>query len=680
MRGETDLPLESSVCTGSTVAGRIHCGTFSKQGHVIQISTLNDLGEGERAEALRESEERYRLMVEGSEQVFFYVHDLQHRIEYLSPSVMNVLGYPPEYYVGRPYEVMLTGDPSDMLVAQLTDDALQRGAGRSTYSMLARHSDGRTVVLELIESAVERNEVVVGMQGFARDITERRRAEDALRESSQTVRALVEASPLAIVTVDLEWRIKLWNPAAERLFGWSTDEVVGRIVPHVPGNRQTDFDHIREKTTQGQGFLSLETQRIRKDGMLVDVILSAAALQNGAGAQNGLMGIYADTTERRRLEEQVRQSQKMEAVGQLAGGVAHDFNNILTVIAAYTDLLRHSLGPADERREDVEEIRKAADRASALTRQLLAFSRRQVIQPRVLDLNQVVTEIEKMLRRLLREDVQLTTVLAPGLGRVQADPGQLEQILMNLAVNARDAMPDGGTLTIETRNTPLGDVDPSRGSDPERYVMLTVKDTGTGMDAETMAHLFEPFFTTKEVGMGTGLGLATVYGIVKQSGGSIDVSSAPGAGATFSIALPMVKTAETFEQPREAEAASHGGSETILLVEDDEAVRRLARRCLGEKGYVLLEAANGDEALRLSERHQQAIHLLVTDMVMPRMSGRDVAERLSATRPSMRVLYMSGYAEDVIRRRGLPVGARLLQKPFTTDLLGRAVRDVLDAE
>jgi len=633
--------------------------------------------ERERTEALRESEERYRLMVEGSEQVFFYVHDLKHRIEYLSPSVKNVLGYPPEYYVGRPYEVMLTGDPSDMLVAQLTDDALHRGAGRSTYSMLARRSDGRAVVLELIESPVERDDVVVGMQGFARDITERRRAEDALRESSQTVRALVEASPLAIVTVDLDWRIKLWNPAAERLFGWSADEVVGGIVPHVPEAKETDLQHIIEKTTQGQGFLSIETQRIRKDGTLVDVNLSAAALQNGAGALNGTMGIYADITERKRLEEQVRQSQKMEAVGQLAGGVAHDFNNILTVISAYSDLLRHSLDPLDERREDVEEIRKAADRASALTRQLLAFSRRQVIQPRVLDLNLVVTEMEKMLRRLLREDVQLTTVLAPGLGRVQADAGQLEQILMNLAVNARDAMPDGGILTIETMNTPLSD---SGGVESERYVMLTVKDTGTGMDAETKAHLFEPFFTTKEVGMGTGLGLATVYGIVKQSGGSIDVSSSPGAGATFSIALPMVKAIETIDQVCEAEASSPGGIETILLVEDDEAVRRLARRALREKGYVLLEAANGDEALRLSESHQQAIHLLVTDMVMPRMSGRDVAERLSFTRPAMRVLYMSGYAEDVIRRRGLPVGARMLQKPFTTDLLAREVRDVLDEE
>lgn len=637
-------------------------------------SRLHGQGDEGPAKALRESEERFRLMVEGSEQVFFYAHDLEHRIEYVSPSVASVLGHSADFYIGKPYEVMLTGDPSDALVAVLTDDAMLRSGGRSTYSMLASHRDGRVVVLELVEGPVERNGVVVGMQGFARDITDRRKSERALWDTGQALRALVEASPLAIITVDLDRRVKTWNPAAQRLFGWSFEEVEGRVVPHVPESRLTEFQRLRDNPLSRE-YLHLDTQRIRKDGKVIEVNVSAAGLLSDTGELSGLMGIYTDTSERRKLEEQFRQAQKMEAVGQLAGGVAHDFNNILTVITAYSDLLRDTLDPADERRADVDEIRKAADRATALTGQLLAFSRRQVIEPRVLDLNQVVTEMQKMLRRLVREDVDLQIVLEPRLGRVRADAGQLEQVLMNLAVNARDAMPEGGTITIETRNAPRNLDDGVNGS-----VLLLVKDTGTGMDFETQAHLFEPFFTTKEVGMGTGLGLATVYGIVKQSGGSIDVSSAPGTGSTFCISLPTVKVSGSEDQLPEPDTRATGGNETILLVEDDEAVRRLARRAFRELGYTLLEAGSGDDALRISEEYEKQIHLLVTDMVMPRMSGREVAERLSASRPEMKVLYMSGYADVIIRRGGLPAGAQLLQKPFTMDVLGRAVRGMLDVE
>ncbi len=371
-----------------------------------------------------ESDARYRLMVEGSQEVFFYIHDVQHRIEYLSPSVHDVLGYPPEHYVGGPYEVMMTGDPSDLLVNRFTDDALKRGGGRSTYPMLAHHRDGHVVILELVESPIVRDGVVVGMHGFARDITERRR-----------------------------------------------------------------------------------------------------------------------------LEERVRQSQKLEAVGRLAGGIAHDFNNILTVIVAYSDALRASLDQGDARRADVDEICKAADCAATLTRQLLDFSRQQPTQRLVLDLNQVVFDMETMLRRLLGSDIHVAIVLAPDLGRVRADAGQVAQILMNLAVNARDAMPGGGTLTIETKNAPLvreasAGLD---GSEAGPQVLLTVRDSGIGMEPGTMSRMFEPFFTTKPVGHGTGLGLATVYGIVQQSGGVVDVSSAPGAGTTFCIALPRVAEPETAE-------------------------------------------------------------------------------------------------------------------------------------
>ena len=619
-------------------------------------------------EALARSEERFRMMVEGSEQVFFYIHDPAHRVVYLSPSVLDVLGHPPEYYVGNPYEVMLA-DPSDEVVAQLTDEALRRGTGRSTYLMRGRHKDGRLVVLEIVESPLVQDGRVIGMHGFARDITARVSAEEALQKSDATLRALVDASPLAIVAIDREGKVEIWNPAAERLFGWRESEVVGSISPQVPAARRDELRELRERALLGGArSVTLETQRLRKDGSTVDVSLSAAALYESEGAWRGLMGIYTDTTERKRLEDQVRQAQKMEVVGQLAGGIAHDFNNILTVIVSYSGLLRDALSADDVRREDVEEIQKAADFASSLTRQLLAFSRRQVIQPRVLDLNQLVARMDKMLHRLIGADVQLATKLAPNLGRVLADAGQLEQVLMNLVVNARDAMPGGGTLTIETHNSP--EADPP-------HVILQVTDSGAGMTAETKAHLFEPFFTTKEVGKGTGLGLATVYGIVKQTGGEIDVTSELGVGTTFRISIPRVKQLARHDST-EPKLAATRGTETVLLVEDNDAVRRLAVRALETTGYHVLEAPSGEDALRLADGHTGTIHVVVSDVVMPRMSGREVAERVTAARPATRVLFMSGYADERVRERGLPPGARLLDKPFTAEGLVAAVRGVLD--
>ncbi|MGH7171399.1 MAG: HDOD domain-containing protein [Gemmataceae bacterium] len=386
----------------------------------------------------------------------------------------------------------------------------------------------------------------------------------------------------------------------------------------------------------------------------------------------------------RRSEEQLRQAQKMEAIGQLAGGVAHDFNNLLTIISGYSDLLLNGiLGPQDSAREAVTEIRKAAERATTLTRQLLAFSRRQVLNPQVLVLNSVIQDMDKMLRRLIGEDVQLASLLAANLDAVKADPGQIEQVLLNLAVNARDAMPQGGRLTLETANVVLDETYTRShpGIQPGPFVMLAVTDSGCGMDEATQARIFEPFFTTKGAGKGTGLGLATVYGIVKQSGGSIYVYSEVGRGTSFKVYLP--RTEETsiahLRPAGPTPPARAGGQETLLIVEDDDSVRALTRTVLRGHSYNVIEAVDAEEALRWVEEHPQPIHLLVTDVVMPGMSGRALAERLSASRPELKVLYVSGYTDDAVVRHGLlEAEIAFLQKPFTPDALARKVRELLD--
>ncbi|OLC71983.1 MAG: hypothetical protein AUH78_17050 [Gemmatimonadetes bacterium 13_1_40CM_4_69_8] len=372
----------------------------------------------------------------------------------------------------------------------------------------------------------------------------------------------------------------------------------------------------------------------------------------------------------------------MEAVGRLAGGIAHDFNNLLTAILGSADLLLDTLSPDAPEREDLDEIRKAAKRAADLTRQLLAFSRQQLLAPQVLDVNALLTNLEKLLRRLIGEHIELRTALAPNVGAVQADPGQLEQVIVNLAVNARDAMPQGGQLTIETANAELDEAYaaehfPAR---PGSYVLLAVTDTGTGMDAQTKSHIFEPFFTTKEKGKGTGLGLATVYGIVKQSDGYIWVYSEPGHGTSFKIYLPRVAEAPGPARPGFELSASVRGSETVFVVEDDEMVRALIRRMLETRGYTVLLAPHGDEALQLLERHPGRVDLLMTDVVMPGMSGRDLADRVAERRPGIKVLYLSGYTDDAIVRHGvLEPGIAFLQKPFSADALARKVREVLDS-
>src|SRR6267378_3111158 len=507
---------------------------------------------------------------------------------------------------------------------------------------------------------------------------ERKRAEEGLLENERRYRLLFQANPEAMWVYDFETlRFLAVNAAALRRYGFSEEEFLAMTVRDIrPASELARFEETLHNDTGGTftGF-----RHRRKDGTLIDVDIESQPI-TFAGRPARLV-LARDVTARRQLEEQLRQAQKMEAVGQLAGGIAHDFNNLLTAILGCTQLLLHATPPEDARREDVEEIKNAGLRAAELTRQLLAFSRRQVLAPKLLDMNAVVANMDKMLRRLIGEDVALVTQLAADLGPVSADPGQLEQVLLNLAVNARDAMPQGGRLTIETANVVLTEEYSERHHrlPPGQYVLLAVSDTGVGMDEATQKHLFEPFFTTKEVGKGTGLGLATVYGIVKQSGGYIWVYSESGHGTTVKIYLPRVPGVAEAPVPVTEPTPVRGGDETVLLVEDAAPVRTLARRSLEARGYRVLEAPDGPAALALSASHGGGIDILVNDVVMPGMSGRELAERLAPQRPTMKVLYTSGYTDDTMVRQGvLNAGVAFLQKPFVPDTLTRKVREVLD--
>jgi len=523
-----------------------------------------------------------------------------------------------------------------------------------------------------------------GILSSGEDITERKRIQEALTEAEVKYRSLVEALPAIIYTsaLDEAFTTLYMSPQIEDILGVSPE--VFRQEPDSwqrmlhPGDRERVLAELERALASGETFAS-EYRMVSPDGRERWFRDEARVVAEARGTPPYLFGMMRDITDRKELEEQLRQAQKMEAVGQLAGGVAHDFNNILSAIMGFSELAALGLDPESAPARDLRESIKAVDRASVLVRQLLAFSRRQTLEPVVLDAGELVAGMEKMLRRVIREDIQLVIERAADLGRVKADPGQLEQIVLNLAVNARDAMPEGGTLTIATRNVELDQVyaHVHPYTVPGRYVRLSVRDTGIGMDAATRDRIFEPFFTTKEADRGTGLGLSTVYGIVKQSGGSIEVHSRPGEGASFEIFLPRVdEAAVAGEGP---DRPSPGGTETVLLVEDDSGVRAVAARILASLGYVVLQASNGPRALELAERHEGPIDLLLTDVVMPGMNGRELARRLTSLRPGIAVVYTSGYTDGAISEGDLQeAGASFIHKPFGKHELARGLRDALD--
>ena len=506
-------------------------------------------------------------------------------------------------------------------------------------------------------------------------------AEEALRQSEQRYRSLVQGAVYGIYRSSLDVRFVDVNPALVAMLGYDSAEEV--LALDLSRDLYADPEmraRLIQQYERTKRVVDVEVPWKRKDGKVIIVRLSGRPVLNQKGETEGFEMIAEDVTERRSLEQQLRQAQKMEAVGRLAGGVAHDFNNLLTVIRGYAELMLEE--PDSEKiRRHAQNIMQASDRTAALTRQLLAFSRKQVLWPQVLDLNAVVAETQKMLPPLIGEDVQVIVIPGPKLGQVKADPGQVEQVLMNLVINARDAMPRGGKLVLETANVECdqGYCSLHPGAQPGAYVMLAVSDNGCGMDLETQSHIFEPFFTTKPKDKGTGLGLATVYGIVKQSGGHIFVYSEPSVGTTFKVYLPQVeeKGAAVPPQPHLEEKAAV--TETILLVEDEEGVRRLTHMFLEQRGYRVLEATNGAQALQVAAAHAGPIHLLVTDMVMPGMRGRELAEKLCSSRPRMKLLYVSGYTDGGIVENGeLGPGCAFLEKPFSSDALARKVRQVLN--
>jgi PAS domain S-box-containing protein len=496
--------------------------------------------------------------------------------------------------------------------------------------------------------------------------------------------AAVDQTADSIVITDPQGNIQYVNPAFERISGYAEEEVRNQN-PRILKSGKTDpavYKELWETISRGDVWVGRITNR-RKDGTHFEERVTISAVYDESHKIINYIAVKQDISAFIQLEEQLRQSQKLEAIGQLAGGVAHDFNNLLTAINGYSSLTLRRLADEDPNKSYVEEIKKAGDRAANLTRQLLAFGRKQILQPLALNLNDVITDMNKMLRRLIGEDITLTAVLDPALSKIKADPGQVEQVLVNLVVNARDAMPQGGNLTIETANVELNQEDSARhiGVRTGSYVRMMVSDTGTGMSAETRARIFEPFFTTKEVGKGTGLGLSTVYGIVKQSGGNIWVYSEPGLGTTFKIYLPQFASEAKESKKAAMEEDAPGGMETILLVEDEDMVRAIAKKILEDAGYKVLEANGGNEAIRVCEDYQEPIQLLLTDVVMPGISGRETAERLTILRPGTRVLFMSGYTDEAIVHHGiLDSDVEFVQKPFDPVTLAKKVRQVLDSE
>ncbi|HSI13863.1 MAG TPA: PAS domain S-box protein [Chthoniobacter sp.] len=646
-------------------------------------SQLGHLMERKRSEeALRRSEMRKAAILRSALDCII-TFDLDGKITEFNPAAERAFGYTAEEAMGR--------ELAELIIPESLRDSHRRGlalynattigpmAGRR-MELIAMRADGKEFPVEMSISRI----VIDGrpmFTGYMRDISERQEAERITSELA----AVVANSNDAIVACTLEGRIVSWNVGAERIYGYSTEEAVGKQLDTlIPPDRLDEFPQALTMVKRGESVANYETIRLRKDGKRISVSLTDSPIRSESGRITGLSSIARDITERKRLEEELLQSQKMDAVGRLAGGIAHDFNNILTAILGYSDLI---IGQIDERQwmyKHLSEIRKAADFAASLTHQLLAFSRRQPLFLRVFNINETVKNMQKMLQRVIGEHIQIKTLLKAEIGRLKADPSQLEQVLLNLCVNARDAMPKGGSITIETADVTyfLDDFYSVNEMPAGEYVKLTICDTGTGMTAEVKKHIFEPFFTTKEKGQGTGLGLATCYGIVKQSGGYITVDSHVDVGTTFSIYLPRVDESGEKSSIRKEVGHLPGGHETVLYVEDEITVRSLTAHVLRRLGYTVLEAASGKQARDAIENYNgRDVHLLFSDVVLPDAGGKELADWIRETRSGRtKLLFTSGYVdESILRRHGVEGGTAFLQKPFTPADLARKVREVLDS-
>ncbi len=629
---------------------------------------------------LVEREELFHLISENAADMIAVV-DMEGRRLYNSLSYQKVLGYSPkELQASSSFEQIHPDDRER--VKKAAEEARRSGIGK-TLEYRLRHKNGTWLVLESTSSVIrnakgEPEKLVI----VNRDITERKRAEEALRRSESGFRSVVEDAPYGIYRTSLTGQFLQVNPALQKMLGYeSTEELLRRDLRNHIFRHAGEYQRLTELLACTEEIKDLEMEWKRQDGTPITVRCSGRCINDENGVPAYFEVFAEDVTEKRVLEKQLRMAQKMEAIGRLSGGIAHDFNNLLGVIIGYSGVLKKQLGPGNALCEHALEIEKAGQRAASLTKQLLAFSRQQVLTPAVLNLNSLATDMEKMLPRLLGEDIEVSLTLDPELGNVKADQSQIEQVIMNLAVNARDAMPTGGKMQVQTSNVQLDQAYTWNhpGSKVGEYVLLAVTDTGMGMDAGTLTHIFEPFFTTKERGKGTGLGLATVYGVVKQSNGYIWVDSAPGKGASFQIYLPRHVGEPGADEPKNDSGEKLRGSETILLVEDAEPLRKLAQAFLEAGGFRVLPAESGESALEVAARFGGTFDLLLTDVVMPGMNGRVLAEQLSPRQPGIKVLYMSGYTDSFIAGHGvLDPKTHLLHKPFTEEVLIRKVREVLD--
>ena len=631
---------------------------------------------------LVEREELFHLISENAADMIAVV-DMDGKRIYNSLSYEKVLGYSPEELQASSAFEQIHPDDRER-VKKAAEDARRSGIGKNLEYRL-RHKNGAWLVLESTSSVIrnakgEPEKLVI----VNRDVTERKRAEEALRRSESGFRSVVEDAPYGICRASTEGRFLQMNPALRKMLGYeSQEELLGKDLAKEIFRHNGEYERLVELLTRADEIKDVEMEWKRQDGTPITVRCSGRRANDENGVPAYFEVFAEDVTEKRVLEKQLRMAQKMEAIGRLSGGIAHDFNNLLGVIIGYSRVLKKELGTDNPLSDHALEIEKAGQRAASLTKQLLAFSRQQVLTPAIVNLNTLAADMEKMLPRLLGEDIEVSLSLHPELGNVKADQSQIEQVIMNLAVNARDAMPTGGKLKIQTANVTLDQTYTRNhpGSKIGNYVLLAVTDTGTGMDAATLTHIFEPFFTTKERGKGTGLGLATVYGIVKQSNGYIAVDSAPGKGTSFQIYLPRHLGPASADEQKADSNEKLRGSESILLVEDAEPLRKLAQTFLAAAGFRVSSAESGEDALEVAARYAGTFDLLLTDVVMPGMNGRVLAEHLLPRQPGMKVLYMSGYTDSFIAGHGvLEPGTHLLHKPFTEEILIQKVREVLDSE
>lgn len=691
LRGEEVSPYEFTIVTRKEkkVDVLITTKLIDYEGDKALLGIVTDITEHKRAEkALVESEKRFRQIAE----LFplpISILDSEGTYEFLNNEFIKVFGYTlKDIPTGRDWFQKAYPDLKyrKEVISRWKSDlekARKYEVREQQFRVTCKDARVREIIFRPVTIEGEKQFIVY------EDLTERMRAEETLRESEESFRTIVETAPSLLHITDSEGNNLYVSPNCKQITGYSQQELLGKVVwwVHEDDTERAQKAFARTYKT-GTSYKNFEYKAKRKNGETWYASSSWETLRDKEGKIRGILLQTIDITERRKAEEekekiqnQLWQSHKIEAVGRLAGGIAHDFNNLLTAIIGYSDLLlRESIHKSTH--AYIEEIKKSADRAAALTQQLLAFSRKQIMRPKIFCLNALIENIIQMLQRLISEDIELVTELDPELGNIRADPGQFEQIIVNLAVNARDAMLTGGTLMITTKNVYLDSefCRGHRGSIPGKYIQLEVNDTGKGMDEEIKKHIFEPFFTTKEVGKGTGLGLATVYGIVKQSDGYIWVESELNRGTIVTIYLPRLDEQREEKKPTHEKTITEGGSEKILVVEDEDAVRSMVSKSLRDLGYTVIEARDGEKALTICEtKGVRSIDLMITDVVMPKMSGRDLANQLLTKYPEMKVLYMSGYTDDVIVHHGvLYKGLPFLQKPFTTVTLSKKVREVLN--